>query len=184
VKALDLGCGPYAKKEGSVGLDIRPAPPVDVVHDLNVFPYPFDDDEFDWVEMSQVLEHVDRPLAVMNEVHRIAKDGATIRITTPHYTSYYSYGDLEHFHHFGYMSFLGLTATGLFTIERKKLHFADIYKIFGISILANLMPRKWERYLCFLFPALFIEVYMKVVKRDGGKDALIERNIYGSPKAE
>ena len=178
MKSLDLGCGPHCKKEGSVGVDLRPAPHVDVVHDLNVFPYPFPDNEFDWIEMHFILEHLDRPLAVMNEVHRIAKDGATVRIAVAHYTSYYSYGDMEHTHHFGFMAFLALTGTGLFTMAWKKLHFSDIYKLFGISILANLMPKKWERYLCFIFPALFIEVHMKVVKSSDQKNALLEGGIY------
>ncbi len=35
MKSLDLGCGPRGKLAGSVGLDMRPAPHVDVVHDLN-----------------------------------------------------------------------------------------------------------------------------------------------------
>lgn len=143
-KSLDLGCGPHGKKEGSIGLDMRPAPHVDVVHNLDVYPYPFADDEFDYIEMSHVIEHVQRPLHLMNEVHRIAKNGATVRIITPHYTSQLSYGDLEHFHHLGYISFLTLQNTGLFRIKKHKLHFTDIYRALGIGVLANLFPRRWR----------------------------------------
>ena len=165
MKILDLGCGPYAKKEGSIGLDIRPAAHVDVVHDLNVFPYPLDANTFDHVEMSHVIEHIDRPLQVMTEVHRIMKAGATVRIITPHYASQLSYGDLEHYHHFGYITFLQLQATGLFKITKHRLYFTDLYKALGISLFANLWPRRWEKYLAFLFPALYVEVELQAVKQ-------------------
>lgn len=167
MKILDIGCGPKNKKPGSIGMDIRPSPNVDVVHDLNVYPYPFKDNEFDQVEMSHVIEHVAKPLDMMNEVHRICKPGAVIRIITPHYTSQLSYGDMEHFHHFGYITFSLLQNTGLFRLKKHKLYFTDFYKIFGISLLANWFPRRWEKYCSFIFPAMYVEVFLEVLKPDG-----------------
>ncbi|MEO8168799.1 MAG: class I SAM-dependent methyltransferase [bacterium] len=172
MKILDIGCGPHKKKEGSIGLDKRPAPHVDVVHDLNNFPYPFADNEFDYVEMSHIIEHVDRPLLLMNEVHRITKDNGTVRIITPHYTSQLSYGDLEHYHHFGWITFATLQNTGLFKIKKHKLWFTDIYKVLGISLLGNWFPRRWEKYFGFMFPAFYIEVFLTVHKDAKGKDLI------------
>ena len=177
MKILDLGCGPHGKKEGSVGLDVRPAPHVDVVHDLNQYPYPFPSDEFDQIEMSHIIEHITRPLHLMNEVHRIAKPGATIRIITPHYSSQLSYGDLEHYHHFGYITFLTLQNTGLFSIQRHKLHFTDLYKVFGINLLGNWFPRRWEKYFAFIFPALYVEVFLQVIKK-GRENDLVDKYMY------
>ena len=176
MKILDLGCGIHSKKEGSIGIDKRKAPHVDVVHDLNVFPYPFGDNEFDYIEMSHVIEHFEKPLLVMNEVHRIAKHGAVVRIITPHYSSQLSYGDLEHFHHFGWISFALLTNTNLFKIKKHKLWFTDLYKVFGISLLANLFPRRWEKYFAFIFPALYIEFFLEIVKTSD--EGLLEKSIY------
>lgn len=178
MKILDLGCGPKTKKPGAIGLDKRPAPHVDVVHDLNVYPYPFPDNEFDWIEMSHIIEHIDRPLHLMNEVHRIAKNGATIRIITPHYSSQLSYGDLEHFHHFGYITFLTLQNTGLFKIKKHKLWFTDLYKVLGISVLANWFPRRWEKYLAFIFPAFYVEVFLEAIKTAGKTNLLVEQYMY------
>lgn len=178
MKILDLGCGPRSKMAGSVGLDKRPAPHVDVVHDLNVYPYPFPDDEFDRIEMSHILEHIDRPLRAINEVYRIAKNGATIRIITPHYSSQLSYGDLEHFHHFGYITFLTLQNTGVFVIKRHKLHFTDLYRLTGIGWLANRFPRRWEKYFSFIFPAMFVEVFLEPMKESGGRDRVLEKYMY------
>ncbi len=172
MKILDVGCGPKTKKEGAIGLDIRPAPHVDVVHDLNNYPYPFSDNEFDYVEMSHIIEHVQRPLHLLNEIHRIAKNGAIIRIITPHYTSQLSYGDLEHFHHLGWISFALLENTGMFKLKKHKLWFTDFYKVFGISVLANKFPRRWEKYLAFIFPALYIEVFLEVQKNENAKSLL------------
>jgi len=178
MKKLDLGCGPRNKQEGSSGLDIRPAPHVDVVHDLNIYPYPFEDNEFDHIEMSHVIEHMKRPLNTMSEAHRIAKPGATIRVITPHYTSQLSYGDMEHFHRFGFITFLSLKNTSMFKIKKHKIHFTDLYKVLGISLLANLGPRRWEKYFSFIFPALYVEVILEVVKSEDIKKRLVENYIY------
>lgn len=178
MKILDIGCGPVTKKAGSIGMDIRPAPHVDVIHDINDYPYPFGDSEFDHIEMSHIIEHVDRPLAMLNEVHRIARHGATIRIITPHYTSQLSYGDLEHYHHFGWISFALLENTGLFKIKKFKLWFTDLYKVLGVSLLANVFPRRWEKYLAFMFPAMYVEFFFTVRKDAASGPLLIEKSIY------
>ena len=179
MKILDLGCGPNGKKEGAIGLDKRPAPHVDIVHDLNIYPYPFADNEFDYIEMSHIIEHVDRPLMLMNEVYRISKNGAKIRIITPHYSSQLSYGDLEHYHHFGYITFRTLENTGLFKIEKHKIYFTDLYKILGIGLVANLFPRRWEKYLAFIFTAMYVEVFLEVVKKNNEENnALMEKYMY------
>ncbi|HLP16531.1 MAG TPA: class I SAM-dependent methyltransferase [Bacteroidota bacterium] len=178
MKILDIGCGPITKKEGSIGMDIRPAAHVDVVHDINNYPYPFADNEFEYIEMSHIIEHVDRPLAMMSEVHRIARHGATIRIITPHYTSQLSYGDLEHYHHFGWISFALLENTGLFKTDKYKIWFTDFYKVIGMSTLANLFPRRWEKYLSFMFPAMYIEFFLTVQKAKDKTQSLTEKSIY------
>ena len=179
MKKLDLGCGPHSKLEGSIGLDIRPAPIVDVVHDLDQYPYPFNDDAFDHVELSHIIEHVQRPLHLMAEVHRISKDGGSVRIITPHYSSQLSYGDLEHFHHLGYITFLTLQNTGLFRIRRHKLLFTDLYRCCGLAWLANRMPRRWEKYHCWLMPAMFVEVWLSVIKQENqGHQDLLTSYMY------
>lgn len=85
IKKLNLGCGEF-KKEGYVNLDWQPTTKPDVLHDLNVFPYPFDGDVFDLIEADHVLEHLDKPFEVMKELHRIAKKGAKVIIKVPHFS--------------------------------------------------------------------------------------------------
>src|SRR5689334_21178817 len=63
MKILDIGCGKH-NTPGAVGMDSNPRSDADVLHDLDVVPYPFPDDEFDLVVGNQVIEHVTDVLAV------------------------------------------------------------------------------------------------------------------------
>ncbi len=74
MKIFDLGCG-LNKLPGAVGVDIRPGPEVDVIHDLNVYPWPFADNEFDFVHASNILEHLDDVVQAVEEIHRITRPG-------------------------------------------------------------------------------------------------------------
>jgi len=84
VKKLDIGCG-KRKKEGFIGLDLLDFPGVDVHHDLNVFPYPFTDSEFDEIWADQVLEHLQDPLKAVEEIWRISKHSAIVHIGVPYF---------------------------------------------------------------------------------------------------
>ena len=162
-KILDLGCG-NNKMEGSLGLDKQKYPCVDIVYDLDKIPYPFKDSEFDYVNCSHIIEHVAEPFEFLKEICRISKPGAEIRIITPHYTSQLSYSDLTHKYHFGYNTFIWLEQRGIVEIVKHKIYFTDLYRVFLISFLANLFPRRWEKYLAFIFPAMYVEVMLRVKK--------------------
>ena len=54
---LDLACG-SSKKEGYCGVDIVSAPDVDIVHDLNMYPWPFEDNSVKEVYCNHFLEHI------------------------------------------------------------------------------------------------------------------------------
>lgn len=73
-KILDIGCG-TSKVCGAVGIDFNAYPGVDVVHDLNSFPYPFDDGEFDEVCIRDTLFLLRDPVKVMEEIYRVLKRG-------------------------------------------------------------------------------------------------------------
>ena len=87
---LDLGCG-KKKRPGTVGVDFSDRHEADVIHDLNNFPYPFLDSSVDHIYLDNVLEHLDHPLLVMEELYRILKPYATIKVIVPYfrYTNLY-----------------------------------------------------------------------------------------------
>ena len=62
MRRLNLGCGRKIFKN-SVNLDRVKLDGVDVVHDLNKFPYPFKDESFDEIKALAVLEHLGKSLA-------------------------------------------------------------------------------------------------------------------------
>ncbi len=92
---LNLGCG-NQPKQGFRGVDLHAGEHVDVVHDLNQFPYPFEPDSVDEIWMFHVLEHLPDTCRVMEEIHRILRRGATADIFVPYYNSVGAYTDPTH----------------------------------------------------------------------------------------
>lgn len=81
---LILGPGKHWPKEkGDVFCDIRAFDRVDVVHDLNVTPWPFHDNRFIHVSAVHVVEHLQSLLNFMNEAHRVLTPGGSLCIETP-----------------------------------------------------------------------------------------------------
>lgn len=68
-----LDVGSDCKCLGDVNLDMRPDLPVDVVYNLNFLPLPFGNEEFRKVICHHVLEHLKNPVAVLDELVRIAR---------------------------------------------------------------------------------------------------------------
>lgn len=96
VKAIaNIGCGHLIYPD-VVNLDAVPMPGVDVVHDLDAYPWPFDDASLDEIWASQVFEHVADPIAFMRESWRILRSGGLLHITTPHYLSENAHTDPTH----------------------------------------------------------------------------------------
>lgn len=104
MKNLNFGCGRDIKK-GYVNVDITPFTGVDKTFDFDVFPYPFEDNEFENVYTDNVLEHVTDLTKVMQELHRITMPNGIIRIIVPYYNCYGAYNDITHKHYFSHLSF-------------------------------------------------------------------------------
>jgi len=89
---LNLGCGAF-KKPGYVNVDGNPAFEPDVLLDLDRFPYPFEDGQFEVIEADHVLEHLADPFAVVAELSRILRPGGSLRIRVPHFTRGFTHAD-------------------------------------------------------------------------------------------
>ena len=84
---LNLGCG-FSKPDGFVHVDMFEECHPDVVHDLETFPYPFEENSVDEILFNHSLEHIGQQssvfLKIMQEIYRICGDGALIKINVPH----------------------------------------------------------------------------------------------------
>jgi|GEM_PF-103274 len=92
---LDIGCG-ASKLAGAIGIDRLPRLEVDIVHDLDVTPWPLAADSFDHVRALDVLEHVDDFVAVVNEMWRVCKPDATVEVRMPFMGSVHHHTDPTH----------------------------------------------------------------------------------------
>lgn len=109
---LVLGCGqlftPILTLDGRdhyhepVFLDINRDHKPDVVHDLNVMPWPFSDNTFDEVHAYEVLEHLGWQgdagsfFGTFTEIYRILKPGGHLFATVPDYRTEWAWGDPTH----------------------------------------------------------------------------------------
>lgn len=168
MKILDVGCG-LSKIEGAVGLDNNPMVEPDVLHDIEVIPYPFNDNEFDIIHCSQVLEHTRDIIPIMKELHRIGKPGSILQICVPHFSGKTAYMDPSHRCFFAWLSFTYFTRDYFYTGARyrmvsQRITFSRLFRILGIQFLANKLPRFYEDYMHGLFPARNIESKLEVIK--------------------
>ena len=99
MKKLNLGCGNDIR-EGWINLDIASLEGVDIVHDLNILPLPFENEEFDYIICYDILEHIFDYIPLLKELHRIVKKDAIIEIKVPHYTYSRAYVDPTHIRYF------------------------------------------------------------------------------------
>jgi len=95
MKKLNIGCGRDIM-DGWINLDLKKGEGVNVVHNLNKFPYPFKDNTFDRIWASQIIEHLENPERFIRELWRISKEGAKIVVGTVHFSSPTVWGDITH----------------------------------------------------------------------------------------
>lgn len=175
-KILDLGCG-KRKKKGAVGIDISKDTDADVIHDLDSFPYPFSDNEFNYVYADNIIEHLDDVIKVLEELYRITKDGATTKIIVPFFRSVYASIDPTHRHFFTSRSFDYFDSQNEFSrfYKYSKCHFKVEKVIFDENIrhkflgeivkyFANKHKFFYESRLSYLYPLNTLTFYLRTVK--------------------
>ena len=79
---LNLGCGSRILP-GHVNVDIAKIDGADVICDLDVKPWPWDDGTVESIEAKDVFEHVADPVTFMTECHRVLAPGGRLHIRTP-----------------------------------------------------------------------------------------------------
>ena len=175
---LNLGCG-KTRIPGSMGVDrVKIENYVDIVHDLDVLPYPFEDNSIDEIHMYHVFEHLHEPLKKIEDLYRILKPGGIIYMRVPHFSSMGAFTDITHIRPYGFTSFDCLEENNChhfytnikFETVNKKIKYFGFYPNDGlyekyihynqclwfakpfirfINFLINLSPTVFERLWCY-----------------------------------
>lgn len=101
---LELACGKYPDPE-AVNLDVAPVEGVDVIHDLEIYPLPFADAQFEHIQATDIVEHITDIFKLFAELHRILKAEGIIKIHTNYAGHISAFTDPQHKHFFTLESF-------------------------------------------------------------------------------
>jgi hypothetical protein len=95
---LDIGCG-GGKQPNWVGMDLRKLPGVDIVHDVQRFPWPIPDGIVLQALCSHLWEHIEPKYRItfMNEIWRVMKLDGQLLISVPYYSSFGACQDPTHY---------------------------------------------------------------------------------------
>ncbi len=192
---LNLGCG-KVRIPNSLGVDRVPIEGyVDVVHDLDVVPYPFADNSVDEIHFYHVLEHLHDPIKKLEEIYRILRPGGALYMRVPHFSSMGAFTDVTHIRPFGYFSLDCLQpndyhhfyTTAAFEILKKEIKYLGLYPNTGLyekyvhknqcplivrpfvrlmNFLVALSPVAFERLWCYwVGGATEIVIDLKAIKQ-------------------
>ncbi len=171
---LDVGCGRRKAEAGAIGIDMSPDSAADHVWNLDSYPWPLPGDAFTRIHMSHVIEHLEDPMRAMAEVYRVARDGADVFVTTPHFSSHNSYTDPTHRRHLAAASFEYFTGKDFPTFAGVACRFeiVSVELTFGGNLvldnLGRLVARRslrwYERHAAWIFPALDIRGHLRARK--------------------
>jgi SAM-dependent methyltransferase len=173
-KILDLGCG-NKKRAGAIGVDYTKRYNADVIHDLNFYPYPFESNSIDMVYLDNVLEHLNNPMQVMNEVYRILRPNGDVKIMVPYFRSPWAFIDPTHKTFYTVDSFCYYDPRHIIC---KRYDYTDarffIDKVVFNETLkdnrwtkkmmikfANKFPNKYEKYLSHFYPLDELTFYLR-----------------------
>lgn len=141
MKILDIGCG-NNKYPGSIGMDIAKLPCVDVLHNFDSFPYPFEDGSFNMIVMQHVLEHVGREnrhnIKIIEECHRILKDDGILEVEVP--IGQFLLYDPTHVNYVGcwyWRYFSNDFPLNYYTHARFELIESHVVGLYGINVLSR-----------------------------------------------
>lgn len=174
-RILEVGSGPNRLFAGSTTLDISSEGRPDVLHDLNVAPYPLPADSFDLIVCLHVLEHVDQLVTATGELHRLLRPGGTLFVEVPYFTSSHFFTDPTHRHAFTSRSFdyyvegtpvskFGYS-TARFTKERVEIVVPGNGPISRfLRRWINTHHHTYEERLAFIFPRHVIQFTLRAVK--------------------
>lgn len=176
-RVLEIGCGQKKLWPQSIAMDVNPRSVADVIHDLNVFPYPFESNSFDIVIAEHVLEHLPDLIKPIEEIHRILKPGGLLYVEVPHFSSHHFQTDPTHKIRFGVRTFdyFEPAQGGVYLFHYSYADFKKRRVIVNgsnrsrfhrwMTRIVNNHKLGWERDLAWIFPQDSINFELEALKQ-------------------
>ena len=154
MKKLNFGCGIKNIQPGWDNVDILKDHRIDKSFNFDVFPYPLDENKYDYVFLNQVMEHLIHPDRVLNELYKCCKDNAIIEIEVPFVNSKSAYCNLQHKSFFNERSFV------LFAQEDKM--FELVSQDVGVQRFLRWLPRSITNVLAVFVMNIHVSLNVKL----------------------
>jgi SAM-dependent methyltransferase len=173
MKILDIGCG-LRKIPGALTIDKDINVKPDILWDLNVYPYPLEDNTFDIIYANDIIEHLIEPDNMIKEIWRIGIPGAEVNINTVFASGRNCYHELQHKRGFISTSFERYIdgAVAMSTKEKFKLlgceYEPGIYRQHwwdrSLIQLANENKEYYEARFMWIYPLETISYKLEIIK--------------------
>lgn len=96
---LNIGCG-YRKLNDHWNVDSESKCNPDQVMDLEITPWPYEDNSFERISAHHILEHLGQDpkvfLNILKEMYRVSSDGAEWHVEVPHHRCDIAWDDFTH----------------------------------------------------------------------------------------
>ena len=167
---LHLGCG-REKLKGYINCDISKDVNPDKIVDLEKPLTMFKDNSVDEIITNHTLEHIRNFIPLMEELHRICKKDAIIKIRVPYFAYSGAFQDPTHVRFFALSTFdyfepenkLNFYSKARFKVTKKTLKFL-IKKDWFIDRIINKFQRVYERLFSRIFPCAELKFILKPIK--------------------
>lgn len=183
INILDIGCG-ASKLLGSVGMDCLSLDGVDIVHNLDNFPWPIESNSVNKSYLVHSISHLSDIKKTMIELYRITAPGGEVEIVAPHFSSDNFFTDpthkfslgirsMDYFCKNGKLSYRYIKSEVQFELifsrisfresniphrKSKKLNFMSLI---GIEFLVSKFPRIYEKFISNFLPASEVHFCLK-----------------------
>jgi SAM-dependent methyltransferase len=163
MKKLNLGCGKDIRK-GWDNVDMQKEAPISA--DLNLIPYKFARaNTYDLVLISAVLEYLDNPIRVLEELWRICKNNAMINIYHGYYNNLGAFNYPNCKHYFNEHTFYFYVRNNYDIVSNRKFLIEEVEMI-PTPIGKWIYPRMFREKLSHFMGGITERVYvrLKVIK--------------------
>jgi SAM-dependent methyltransferase len=100
MKRINIGAG-HDIKEGWDNHDYTKFDGINIVFNLEDKDWPIEDNTYDYILCNHIIEHVNDLWKLFNDLHRISKPDAIIKIEVPHFSTNFAFTQIDHKHYFG-----------------------------------------------------------------------------------